>query len=443
MTSAQKLRAMANRDGARVLLDGSAASAAKFRKYMLIRTLMSVITGVLVWAFASLAGLQLAAEWGVIAFALNYIPFIGPFIATVFPTLFALAQFVSWQAALAVFACLNVIQFVIGSYIEPRVSGSALAISPFVVLFAVFFWTFLWGLFGAFIGVPITIALLTFCAQHPSSRWLSDLLGAARNAPAAKDPALTGRSTCASSPGCLRARAPAGTADPRAGRQCVDMETCRLVVGRFHDRRRRRNDPQPAALPNPVDVAMAVHRHDLSPSGRSWRTNQLPLIRAVPIRSEKAAAGFGYSTRWWWRATIQRAGKLPGNRSECSRLLGRDEAQCVGKGEMRLRGRVEQHDAQPILGIGRQHHRKYIGPDAPQSSRQAQRPDIGKCGYGGAVGRQRSLTACRRAVPSRDRPPGPCLPAPQRWPTARASGAVVCRDLSEDPAEPDWHGRRR
>ena len=183
----RRIRAMENREAARVLLEGSVTSAAKFRRYLLIRTQMSVATGVLVWALASLTGLQFAAEWGVIAFALNYIPFIGPFIATVFPTLFALAQFASWQAALAVFACLNVIQFVIGSYIEPRVSGSALAISPFVVLFAVFLWTFLWGLFGAFIGVPITIALLTFCAQHPSSRWLSDLLGGSREGPAVKE----------------------------------------------------------------------------------------------------------------------------------------------------------------------------------------------------------------------------------------------------------------
>jgi AI-2 transport protein TqsA len=177
---ARKLQAIPNRGAAALLLDGSAATAAKFRRYMLIRTLMSMATGALVWAFATLAGLQLAAEWGMIAFALNYIPFIGPFIATVFPTLFALAQFASWQEALVVFACLNIIQFVIGSYIEPRVSGNVLAISPFVVLFSVFLWTFLWGTFGAFIGVPITIALLTFCAQHPSSRWLADLLGGSK-----------------------------------------------------------------------------------------------------------------------------------------------------------------------------------------------------------------------------------------------------------------------
>ena len=171
-----KLRAMRN-ETARVLIEGSIATAVKFRRYLLIRTVMSVITGALVWAFASLSGLQLAVEWGLIAFALNYIPFVGPFIATVFPTLLTLAQFASWEGALAVFAGLNVIQFVVGSYVEPRVSGSALAISPFVVLFAVFFWTYLWGLFGAFIGVPIAIAVLTFCAQHPSSRWVAELLG--------------------------------------------------------------------------------------------------------------------------------------------------------------------------------------------------------------------------------------------------------------------------
>src|SRR5262249_32677635 len=138
---------------------------------------MSLMTGVLVAGFAAIAGLPLAAEWGIIAFALNYIPFIGPLIATLFPTVFALLQFSSWQGVLMVFACLNIIQFVSGNYIEPRVSGSALALSPFMVLFSVFLWAFLWGLVGAFIGVPITIVALSFCAQNPSSRWLADLCG--------------------------------------------------------------------------------------------------------------------------------------------------------------------------------------------------------------------------------------------------------------------------
>jgi predicted PurR-regulated permease PerM len=173
----RKVEAFDNHEAARVLHAGSTATAEKFRKYLLVRTQMSVMTGVLVGFFAWIVGLPFAIEWGVIAFALNYIPFIGPFIATLFPTLLAMTQFDSWQAVLGVFACLNIIQFVIGSYIEPRVSGNILSISPSVVLFTIFFWTFLWGLFGTFIGVPIALAIVSFCGQHPSSRWLADLLG--------------------------------------------------------------------------------------------------------------------------------------------------------------------------------------------------------------------------------------------------------------------------
>lgn len=175
--TARKVKALPDRLIAHLLTNGSAQTAAKIRRYMAVRTLMSLLTGVLVWIFAILFGLPLAREWGVIAFTLNYIPFIGPFIATLFPTLLAMVEFESWQTVVAVFAGLNVIQAVIGNYIEPRLSGSALALSPFVVLFSIFLWTFLWGLPGTFIGVPITVAILTFCAHHPNSRWLAILLG--------------------------------------------------------------------------------------------------------------------------------------------------------------------------------------------------------------------------------------------------------------------------
>ncbi len=174
----RRIHSALDEDAARVLITGSSLTAAKLRRYLLIRTIMSIATGGMVYALATVLGLQFAAEWGVIAFTLNFIPFIGPFIATVLPTLYALAQFESLQSALVVFACLNLIQFVIGSYVEPRVAGKKLAISPFVVLFSVFLWTFLWGLFGAIIGVPIAIAGLTFCAQSRSARWLAILLGA-------------------------------------------------------------------------------------------------------------------------------------------------------------------------------------------------------------------------------------------------------------------------
>lgn len=181
----RKLKGMRNREVGEVLLGGSLQTAAKLHRYMVVRTAMSVITGLLVWVFARAVGLPLAEEWGFIAFSLNYIPFIGPLVATVFPTAFAMTQFGSWQAVVAVFACLNLIQFIVGSYIEPRVAGNALSMSPTLVLFSVFFWSYLWGIFGAFIGVPISIALLTFCAQHPSSLWVAELLGS----PAKAEPA--------------------------------------------------------------------------------------------------------------------------------------------------------------------------------------------------------------------------------------------------------------
>jgi hypothetical protein len=71
------------------------------------------------------------------------------------------------------FVCLYIIQFVVGSYIEPRVAGAVVSLSPFMVLFAVFFWTMLWGIAGAFIGVPILIALASLCARNPATLWIA------------------------------------------------------------------------------------------------------------------------------------------------------------------------------------------------------------------------------------------------------------------------------
>jgi len=172
----KNIETLSNKEAAQTILQASTLIADKFQRYMLVRSAMSVLTGLVVWAFALLAGLELATAWGLIAFVLNYIPFIGPLVATVFPTIFALVQFGSWQLAAIVFLALNLIQFLIGSYLEPRIAGAALSLSPFVVLFAVFFWAFLWGVPGAFIGVPIVIAALTLCEQRESTRWIAVLL---------------------------------------------------------------------------------------------------------------------------------------------------------------------------------------------------------------------------------------------------------------------------
>lgn len=171
----QRIASLGKANG-EAFLEAAAEIGAKFRRYMLVRTQLSVLTGVLIWGFALLTGLEPAAGWGLLAFALNYIPFIGPFVATILPALFAMAQLDTWQAVVLVVLGLTLIQFLIGNYLEPLVAGAALAISPLAVIFAVFFWGFLWGITGAFIGVPIMISIISLCARYPSTRWFAVLL---------------------------------------------------------------------------------------------------------------------------------------------------------------------------------------------------------------------------------------------------------------------------
>ncbi len=162
----------------RLLLEGSIALAAKLQRYMAVRTLVSALTGLAVAAVAALVGLELAAVWGVMAFALNYLPFVGPLVATVLPTLLALVQFQDLAATAAVLVGLNLVQILLGSGLEPRLAGARLGLSPFLVLLAVFTGALLWGVPGAFLGVPVLIAVATFAAAHPEGRWLARLLGA-------------------------------------------------------------------------------------------------------------------------------------------------------------------------------------------------------------------------------------------------------------------------
>jgi len=155
-------------------IDAAAEIAARLQTYMLVRFAMSVLTGLGFWVLTAVYGLELQREWGVIAFVLNFIPFIGSFVATLLPTLFAVAQFESLYSGVVLFIGLNLLQFVIGSYIEPGVAGTAVSVSPFMVLFAVFFC----GIAGAFIGVPILIALVTVSAKHAAARPIAVLLSA-------------------------------------------------------------------------------------------------------------------------------------------------------------------------------------------------------------------------------------------------------------------------
>ena len=140
-----KIASLKDENTSRRLLEACEQIAKKFRKYMLVRTIASIATGFAVWGFAHVVGLELAAALGVLSFALNYLPYVGALAAIVFPALFAFFNFRSGEMVIFVLIGLMVIRFVIGSLIEPIFSGSALAIAPPVVVFAIVLWTFLWG----------------------------------------------------------------------------------------------------------------------------------------------------------------------------------------------------------------------------------------------------------------------------------------------------------
>jgi len=175
-----RIRRLKNQATANAFLRASRSASMKIRFYMLLRALMSIATGFFVWLLTRLIGLPFAETWGFVAFILNFIPFLGPLVATLFITAFAFTHFASWQLALAVFIGLNIIQSVIGSVIEPRLTGKTISLSPFATLFSVFAWGSLWGVFGAFIGVPITIVALTFCAHYPATGWFAEIFGFSR-----------------------------------------------------------------------------------------------------------------------------------------------------------------------------------------------------------------------------------------------------------------------
>jgi predicted PurR-regulated permease PerM len=147
----------------------------KFGLYMRVRLVISLIDAGVCYLFFRLIGLEEPLAWAILVGTMNFIPFIGPLLVAVAIGVFAAAQFGSlWMVLLAVGGT-TAINFILGSYIEPLMAGSKLAMSAMLVLFAVFFWSIIWGIPGAFIGVQIMVVVLSICAHTPSTRWIAEL----------------------------------------------------------------------------------------------------------------------------------------------------------------------------------------------------------------------------------------------------------------------------
>ena len=148
----------------------------RVNRYLLVKTLVSVVTGVMVWFVAELFGLELAVALGIVTFILNYIPNIGSIIATCLVALVTYVQLADATQTGAIFLIVGTIQFLNGNVIDPMLMGRALRLSSFGIIISLAFWGAVWGIPGMFLSVPIMVALMIVCSEIPAVRPLAILL---------------------------------------------------------------------------------------------------------------------------------------------------------------------------------------------------------------------------------------------------------------------------
>lgn len=149
---------------------------ARIGAYLALKTLVSVVQGLVAWAVMAVFDLQFAAFWAVLIGLLNYVPYLGTVLSILFPVAFAAMQFGDLGTVLTLLAALSVCQFVIGFFLDPWLMGSSLNLSPFVILVSVTVWGALWGIPGAFLAVPVTACMAMVFAEFPATRPIAVLL---------------------------------------------------------------------------------------------------------------------------------------------------------------------------------------------------------------------------------------------------------------------------
>jgi AI-2 transport protein TqsA len=145
--------------------------------YLALKTLLSLLLGVVSYGVMWLFGLEFAALWAVLAAFLNFVPYVGSVLGVVLPGLMAVVQFEALGPILSLLLALTMVQFVIGNFLDPYVMGNSLNLSPFAILVSLALWSELWGVPGAFLAVPITaiatIVLSAFSGTRPIAVLLS------------------------------------------------------------------------------------------------------------------------------------------------------------------------------------------------------------------------------------------------------------------------------
>lgn len=145
-------------------------------EYVSLKTVVSLLTGFLSFFALLFIGVDAPLFWAFLIFILNFIPTIGSLIATIFPAVFALLQFGEFTPAILVLTIVGSIQIVVGNFVEPRMMGNSLNISPLVVFLTLAIWGVIWGITGMLLSVPITVILIIIMSEFPSTQPVAILL---------------------------------------------------------------------------------------------------------------------------------------------------------------------------------------------------------------------------------------------------------------------------
>src|SRR3954452_13479180 len=135
-----------------------AAATRDVRQYLFITAATGFGFSVLVYLLMLLVGTDLALEWAVLAFVLNFVPNVGIILSLLPPVILTLLEF-GWERALLILAGYIGLNFVVDDVIKPRFMQSGLDVPPLLGLLSLIIWSYLLGAPGSVLAIPLTIAI--------------------------------------------------------------------------------------------------------------------------------------------------------------------------------------------------------------------------------------------------------------------------------------------
>ena len=141
-----------------------------------LRAIVNLVTGAGVTILLLVLRVDFPLMWGILAFFLSFIPWIGLPLAVAPAVILALAEH-GLTSALLVIAGVIVINVLAENALSPMLMGRGLSISPTVLFIGFIFWAWLLGGPGAFLAAPLTIFLVLMLETFPETRWLASVMG--------------------------------------------------------------------------------------------------------------------------------------------------------------------------------------------------------------------------------------------------------------------------